>query len=466
MKHTKGILLAAPASGSGKTAAACALMAALKKRGMEVRACKCGPDYIDPMFHREVLGIDSKNLDLFFSEEETLRRSYIRHAALADLTVTEGVMGYYDGMGIDTDRSSSWHVAKTLGLPVILVLPARGTALTLAAVVKGMMEFRTESRICGILLNRISSMLYPRMKEMLETELNQMGCHIAVIGYIPEDDAFRLESRHLGLVTPGELDEIRQQLERAGEILTQTVDLDQIIRMAEQASDFFIPEQPEGNRRRKKIRIGVAKDRAFCFYYKDNLELLERAGCELVSFSPLKDRQLPIDLDGLLLGGGYPELYVEELSRNQDMIQSVRHALNEGMPCLAECGGFMYLHEQIRDSAGKSFPMVGKIRGTAAPEGRLVRFGYVTLSPDREKGEQAGYLMAGESIRGHEFHYWDSTDSGSDCTAVKPDGKRQWKCIHAEGNLFAGYPHLFYPSYPKFAERFVQRCASWKGRSL
>lgn len=466
MKKAKGILLAAAASGSGKTAAACALMAALKARGLHVRACKCGPDYIDPMFHREVLGLDSENLDLFFCGEEQLKAAYKKHAGAADITVTEGVMGYYDGMGMDTDRGSSYHVAKTLELPVVLTLPVRGTALTLAALVKGMIEFRSGNRIRGILLNRVSPMSYSRIKEMLETELRRSGYDIPVVGYLPEDEAFRLESRHLGLVMPEELTEIRQQLIRAGEVFARTVDLDRILEIAGEAAELhtspILPYENGG----EKVRIAVARDRAFCFYYKDNLELLERLGCQIVPFSPLNDEKLPDGICGLLLGGGYPELYADQLSGNQRMVRELRAALDAEIPCLAECGGFMYLHESIRDKEGRDFSMVGMIPGSACPAGRLVRFGYVNITPEEQKVQNNGYLQKGEKIRGHEFHYWDSSDSGSSCIAVKPDGKRQWECIHAKGNLFAGYPHLFYPSYSKFAERFVQRCRAWKGRSL
>ena len=490
-----GILLAAPASGSGKTAAACALMSAFQRRGLTVRACKCGPDYIDPMFHREVLGVDSRNLDLFFSGGEELRTGYEDHVCGADLAVTEGVMGYYEGMSMDSDTASSYDVSRTLGLPVILVLPCRGASLSLAAVVKGMVEYRPDSRIRGILLNRVSGMLYPRLKSMLERELRKMGYEIPVVGYVPEDEAFSFESRHLGLVTPQEMDSVKEQTCRAGDLLTQTADLDLILRIAEEA-DFCAKEKKKldgekcgvlkGNRGKGKtraeagkpsgmeIRIGIARDRAFCFYYKENMELLEKMGCRLVPFSPISDPELPKELDGLILGGGYPELFARQLSENRRMRESVREAVGFGMPCLAECGGFMYLHEEMEDGEGNEYPMAGVIPGKTFPAGKLVRFGYINvtaadggnpasdrkdvrLNGQQDQGEW--YLRQGESIRGHEFHYWDSTDSGHGCEAVKPDGRRRWQCIHAEGNLFAGYPHLYLPSLPVFAERFVQRCA-------
>ncbi len=464
-----GIMIAAPASGSGKTSAACGLMAAFGSRGLKVRSCKCGPDYIDPMFHREVLGVDSENLDLFFSKPEELRESFRRHTTGADLTVVEGVMGYYDGMGLDTDRGSSYEVASVLNLPVILVVPCRGAALSLAASVRGMLAFRKESNIRGILLNRVSGMLYPRLKQMLESELKQAGYDIPVVGYMPEDEAFRLESRHLGLITPQEIEGLRGQTARAGEILAGTADLDLILQIAEKgAANGETAEEDRSETGDKpvfgtgenRVRIGIARDKAFCFYYKDNLELLEKLGCELVPFSPLSDPRLPDGLSGLIFGGGYPELYGRTLAENKGLLQEIHSLIEDGIPCLAECGGFMYLHEELEDREGQVWKMTGNIKGRTWPVGRLVRFGYVKIMPEEARTE-AGYLFPGEEIRGHEFHYWDSTDSGSDCLAVKPDGRRSWQCIHMDGNLFAGYPHLYLPSLPAFAERFVRRCREW-----
>lgn len=483
------ILIAAPASGSGKTAISCGLMCAFRERGMGVRACKCGPDYIDPMFHREVLGVDSRNLDLFFSEKDEMTDGFIRHTAGADITVTEGVMGYYDGRGTDTDAGSSYDVARTLQIPVILVVPCRGAALSLAALVRGIVEFREDSNIRGILLNRVSKMLYPRLKDMLEQELKKSGYNIPVVGYIPEDESFRLESRHLGLVTPQELENLKEQTERAGRILNESVNLDQILSIA-QAAPELEPEEKrsvhpadgygleengltenslmgdgcsvrDGKDRKeeqKRLRIGIARDEAFCFYYKANLELLEEMGCELVPFSPLRDKELPENISGLILGGGYPELYGKRLSENRGLLDGIRKSLDAGMPCLAECGGFMYLHEELEDRNGRVYPMAGVIKGKTYPTGKLVRFGYVNIIADKE----ADWLLTGETIRGHEFHYWDSTEAGTDCMAVKPDGKRKWNCIHMRENLFAGYPHLYLPSVPEFVRRFVGRCHEWE----
>ena len=452
------ILIAAPSSGSGKTVISCGLMAAFCRQQKNVVSCKCGPDYIDPMFHREVLGIDSQNLDLFFCEKEQLTGIFAEHAKNADLAVVEGVMGYYDGMGLDTAKASSYDVAAALQIPVVLVVSARGSALSLAALVKGFLEFKKESRIRGILLNRVSAMLYPRLKEMLENELKKAGHPIKVLGYIPEHEAFHLKSRHLGLVTPEEIKHLKAQLEQAGEILSETVDLEGLYELAKEAPSLEISVPEDEEKENPKVSIAVARDEAFGFYYKDNLKLLERYGCNLVYFSPIRDTHLPEGVSGLLLGGGYPELYARELSENKTMLAKIRESIQNGMPCHAECGGFLYLHEKLADPKGKLWKMAGVIRGEAAPKEKLVRFGYINLT-----GVVDGtFLKRGERIRGHEFHYWDSTNNGTDAKALKPDGKRSWECVHMQQNLFAGFPHLSYSSNPVFAERFMREAIRWE----
>ena len=450
------ILIAAPSSGSGKTVISCGLMAAFCRQQKKVVSCKCGPDYIDPMFHREVLGIDSQNLDLFFCEKDQMIRIFTEHAKDADLAVTEGVMGYYDGMGLDTAKASSYDVADTLQMPVVLVVSARGSALSLAALVRGFLEFKPRSRIRGILLNRVSAMLYPRLKDMLENELKRTGHPIKVLGYVPEHEAFRLESRHLGLVTPEEIQDLKAQLDQAGEILSETVDLNALYDLAKEAPSMDVSVVKEYAR--PKVSIAVARDEAFGFYYKENLELLEKQGCKLMFFSPLQDAHLPEGVSGLLLGGGYPELYAERLSKNKTLLAEIRENIQNGMPCHAECGGFLYLHEQLADPEKRRWKMAGVIEGEAMPKEKLVRFGYIHLTGEKD----GAFLKRGETIRGHEFHYWDSTNNGNDVRAVKPDGKRSWECIHMQQNLFAGFPHLSYVSNPAFVERFVQAVTQWE----
>lgn len=454
MKHSR-FMIAAPGSGSGKTVISCALMSALMQEGLKVAACKCGPDYIDPMFHREVVGADSSNLDLFFCGEEALKKLFEEHVKDADATVVEGVMGYYDGYMLDSFKGSSYDVARTLNIPVILTVNCKGAALSLVPLILGMIEFRKDSNIKGILLNRVSGMLYGRLKLMIEEQLVKRGFPIPVVGYVPENETFEIQSRHLGLITPGETECLREKLKKAGEILKDTVELEKICQIGREEGyagpDISLVHNRKENR---KIRIGLAQDAAFCFYYKENLELLKNLGCELVTFSPLKDERLPEGIKGLLLGGGYPEVYGRALSRNIRMMEEIRTAIESGMPCLAECGGFMYLHEMMEGEDGVFYPMAGVIKGRAYRTSRLVRFGYIGLSP-KEEGEM---LKKGETLKGHEFHYWDSTESGTDCLAVKPGNGRSWECIHMKGTLFAGYPHIHFYSNPSFARRFVRCC--------
>jgi cobyrinic acid a,c-diamide synthase len=456
------IMIAAPMSGCGKTTIVCGLMQALMSRGYKIAGAKCGPDYIDPMFHRKILGVESENLDLFFCEPQVMRGLFAEHASEADITLIEGVMGYYDGMAIDSEKGSSYEVAKVLDAPVLLVIDAKGAALSVLAVLKGFLTFRDDNNIAGILLNRVSGAVYPRMKEMVEQGLEDMGHPVPVVGYVPENPLFRLKSRHLGLVTPQEIKNLKSVFEEIGTVLSETVDLEQILKIAGRvpllepsAGEVSLKRQimPPERAEHGKIRLAVARDLAFGFYYKDNLRLLEKLGCELAPFSPLKDRGLPPDISGLLLGGGYPELYAEELSANTSLIKEIRTMLEQGLPCHAECGGFMYLHEAMEGSDHKFYDMVGFIGGKAIQRERLVRFGYIQIEGNRD----GVYLEQGEVLRGHEFHYWDSQNNGDDCVARKPGRDISWNCIHMRGNVFAGFPHIHYYSNMRFAQRFVNR---------
>ncbi len=473
-----GIMIAAPMSGCGKTTVACGLMQALKSRGYKIAGAKCGPDYIDPMFHREVLGIDSQNLDLFFCEQEVMKRLFEEHAKEADVAVIEGVMGYYDGMALDSGKASSYETAKALHIPVILVVNCKGAALSVLALLKGFLTFREDHQIEGIILNRSSKAVYPRMKKMIEQGLLDMGYPVPVVGYVPDHPAFQIESRHLGLVTPDELQDLQERFAKIGQVLEETADVGALLRIAGAADKMDtaktlpetwkgmpgaerampetserMPEKAEQARVLNRPRLAVARDPAFGFYYKDNLRLLEKLGCELVPFSPLADEKLPDDISGLVLGGGYPELYAGKLSENVRLKRQIRTLLDKGLPCHAECGGFMYLHETMEGMDGKDYEMAGFIEGAAVRKDRLVRFGYIEIEGVRD----GAYLDQGEILRGHEFHYWDSANNGADCTARKPGRDITWSCIHMEGNVFAGFPHIHYYSNVRFAQRFVER---------
>lgn len=451
------ILLAAGASGSGKTLITCGLLQALVNRGLKVASFKCGPDYIDPMFHSRVIGTRSRNLDTFFTDGDRTRYLLAKNASDCEIAVMEGVMGYYDGVGGITSRASAYDLASTTDTPVILIVNSRGMSVSLAAYVKGFLEYKKDSHICGVIFNQMSPMLYPRMKKLLEEELS-----VKVLGYVPKVEDCVIESRHLGLVLPEEIPELKSRLQKLSEVLEKTLDIDGILELAGGAPELAAPE-PEmliqkdtafGYRTEEKVRIGVADDEAFCFFYADNLNLLEQMGAELVRFSPIHDRELPEDLDGLLLSGGYPELNGEALEENQEMCTRIREVILDGMPCLAECGGFMYLHQEMEDMEGKQRRVCGVIPGRAYRTPKLNRFGYITLTEKQDTG-------LGE-IPAHEFHYFDSTDCGEDFRAAKPASKRGWDCIHDRDRLMAGFPHLYYYGNPRVPARFLKNALEYK----
>ncbi len=566
--HLPRIMLAAPQSGSGKTLVTCGLLQALVNRGMETASFKCGPDYIDPMFHTKVIGTQSRNLDTFFASSQMVRYLFGRQAAKAEISVMEGVMGFYDGVAGITTEASSWELADVTDTPVMLVVNAKGMSLSVIPLIKGFLEFRPgangdaidsgkalsddgalsvvgeknfalkrnlledltvqfSSHIRGVILNQTSPSMYLELKREIERVLP-----VQVLGYVPRVEDCVIESRHLGLVTPDELDGFRKKLNRLAGILEDTLDIDGILKLAESASDLdcsmpmevkrvtldrdrsmpmeaerialerdcslsfgagrTAPEEtcsvPRGRGKffrdivtdmnscmerggqeasaagsgqsdgESRVKIAVARDEVFCFYYEDNLDLLRELGAELILFSPLHDSALPERVQGILLGGGYPELYAEQLSGNTAMLASIRTAIERGVPYLAECGGFMYLHETMEDMQGHSWPVAGVIHGHVRKTDRLVRFGYITLTAN----EPQIFGEAGCSIRAHEFHYFDSTDNGDSFHAQKPGRKRNWECMLSGEHFAAGFPHLYYYSNPEFAARFVEKCRNGK----
>lgn len=460
---TSRILLTAGASGSGKTLITCGILQALKNRGLSVASFKCGPDYIDPMFHSKVIGTKSGNLDLFFTDEQTTRYLLEKNSRGCDIAVLEGVMGYYDGVGGTTTRASAFDLAKATQTPAVLIVNCKGMSVSILPYIKGFLEFQPDSHIRGVLLNQMSAMLYPRVKKMIEEELK-----IPVYGYVPKVEDCVIESRHLGLVMPEEVAGFHEKLNRLAEILEQTVDLDGLLKLSESAPDLNIQTNADletqtdalGTNSKKqkeckhqKVRIGLAYDEAFCFLYKENLQLLEAMGAELIPFSPIHDSHLPEHLDGLLLYGGYPELYGKALEENLQMRKELKNALQH-LPVMAECGGFMYLHESFEDMQGNKCKGIGVIAGEAYRTERLARFGYIEAE-SRQKpvfGQKIGVCPA------HEFHYFDSTNCGADFYASKPQSSRGWECMHVTETMLAGFPHFYYYGNPKLAAAFLSRC--------
>ena len=446
------LLICAPASGGGKTTFTCGLLQAFANRGLRLQACKCGPDYIDPMFHREVIGADSRNLDLFFMSENQVRELVAGGACEADMTVIEGVMGYYDGIAVSAE-ASAWDVARATETPAVLVVDGKGRARSIAAEVLGFLRFRDPSGIAGVVINRCAPMLYPRLKELIEQE-----CGIRAYGYVPVLQDCSLESLHLGLVTASEVADLQVKLNKIATTFEETIDIDGLLELAGTAPDLAYEESALNPPSLQHVpRIAVAHDDAFCFYYSDTLRTMERLGAELVNFSPLSDAHLPEGANGLYLGGGYPELHCPELSGNTALLAEIREAAEAGMPIIAECGGFMFLHEELEDAEGRFWPMVGIIPGRSFKTPRLSRFGYIDIEA------KADNLLcgAGDSLPAHEFHYWDSDAPGDAFRAQKPQSPRGWECAHATSTLYAGYPHLCLHASPSSLERFVRACAHY-----
>ena len=442
-------LLAAPRSGSGKTTMTCALLMALKRRGCAPCAFKSGPDYIDPMFHRAVLGVESRSLDLFFSAPETVRTLYARGAAGHGAAVCEGAMGFYDGLGGVSDRASAWHLADTLGLPVLLVVEPKGQSLTLAAELKGLDSFRTPSHIAGILLNNCTARMHALLAPMLEKETG-----LPVLGFLPKLPEAVIGSRHLGLYTAAEVENLQQKLALLADAVEEHIDWPRLLALCEKEPPA-LPVQPETPPAR--VRIAVAQDEAFCFTYAETLEAFRDAGAEVVFFSPLRDTALPENIGGLYLPGGYPELHARELSENTSLLREIKRKIESGLPTAAECGGFLYLGQSLTDAEGQSWPMAGVLPGEAKDAGRLVRFGYAALSADSD----SLLFRAGESFPIHEFHHWDSTANGTALAAKKPVGGAAWRCGFVNEHFYAGFPHLYWAGTP-LPQRFAAAAENYR----
>lgn len=438
------VIIGGTNSGCGKTTVTCAVLAALKNRGLNVSAFKCGPDYIDPMFHRKVIGVDSHNLDSFFFSRDTLLHLLDEYGKDSDISVIEGVMGFYDGT-----CGSAHSVSEMTETPAVIVIDCKGMSDSMGAVMSGFLHYRPNS-IAGFIFNRLPDKLISLAEKLCcELETEYFGC-------LPKN-SFTVESRHLGLVTADEISDIQERLAGLGELAEKYIAIDKLVSITDSPLPSF--EAPVIPRFQSAPAIAAARDSAFCFIYPENMELLEKMGCNIRYFSPLTDSKVP-DADGLILCGGYPELYADKLSANISMTESIRSCISGGMPTIAECGGFMYLHDRLTGKNGSSYPMAGVIHGEVFPTSRLQRFGYITMKADKD-----GLLCKkGKAIRAHEFHYWDSSDCGSSFTAEKSDG-RVWKCCHCSDSLYAGFPHINFYSDTVIAENFVRACISYGERN-
>jgi cobyrinic acid a,c-diamide synthase len=448
----KGLLISGTASGAGKTTVALAIMAGLRRRGLAVQPFKCGPDFLDTGHHTRISGRTARNLDTWMLSVEA-NRSVLRNTARgADVVVAEGMMGLFDGKSGSTEIGSSAEIAKLLRLPVVLVVDASKSARSVAAVVLGFEMFDAELQLAGIILNRVAS---ERHYEMLR-EAIEASCGTKILGWLPSEPEIAIPERHLGL--QGAVEQSTEDLETMVDALASLakkyLDLDGLLQLEcglEMVADLSAPAMKFelGD----AVRIGVPSDHAFSFYYEDNLDMLREQGAEIVRFSPLHDASLPADLDAIYLGGGYPELYAEQLSGNRTMLNEVRKFAASGRPIYAECGGMLYLSESLNVD-GESYAMAGVLPLSMEMTRKLVQFGYVTV----EFTEDCPLGRKGTVVRGHSFHYSRIAARGDMNTNYQVQysmsGKDELEGFR-QGNLLASYIHLHFRANPAVAESFV-----------
>jgi len=448
---TPRIVVAGTHSGVGKTTVATGIMAAFRRRGLRVQGFKVGPDFIDPTFHHAATGRPSHNLDGWMLSREANLDVFARAIDDADVAVIEGVMGLFDGKSTPSLSGTTAEMAIWLDAAVILVLDAAAMAGSAAAIVHGCDTLVPEFRLSAVVCNKVASEKhYGYLRDAITAR-----CRPAPIGYLPRDANFSIPERHLGLHLAHEaLTEDR--LRQLAEWIESHLDLDRLLELSARPKLALTPLK-EPAQKPKHVRIGIARDAAFCFYYHDNLELLRTLGAELIDFSPIADCTLPQGLDGIYLGGGYPELHAEALSANESMRAAIVEFAANDAPVYAECGGFMYLTRAIVDAEGRSWPMGGIFPTSARMQKRLAKLGYVEV----EICGAEGWLVPGEHARGHEFRY--------SVIDPMPETIRRIYKEPAEGyrvrSVLGSYVHLHFLSCPNFAERFVRDCACWRAKN-
>lgn len=441
------VMLVGTNSGCGKTTITCSVLRSLVNKKINVGSFKCGPDYIDPMFHTEVVGAKSRNLDLFMNSEATVKYLLGENGQKNEISIIEGVMGMYDGSPLASSNFSSTNLALVTDTPQILVINVRGMALSLCALISGFINYEANN-VAGVILNNCNAMMYKAYKEMLEEKLN-----IKVYGFMPQVEEATIGSRHLGLVTAEEISDLQEKLDVLARVATESIDIDGIIELAKTAP--AIEYENIEVRHLVDVKIAAARDKAFSFYYQDNLDLLEKLGAEIINFSPLNDKSLPEGISGIYIGGGYPEEHLATLSANTSMLEAINEAISQGVPTFAECGGFMYLQNSITTLTGETHNMVGAIDTDCFMTKKLTRFGYIKLKAQ----EESILFKEGDEIPAHEFHYSDSNFNGESLVATK--AKREYKCYYNRENLFAGYPHLHFWGNIDTAKNFVLACKNY-----
>lgn len=462
------LIIAGTGSSSGKSTVALGLMGAFRSKGFTVQGFKCGPDYIDPSYHTAITGRSSRNLDSWMLAPAVLREIYARGSRGADISIIEGVMGMFDGRSAESDEGSTAEVSALLQAPVLLVIDVSGMGRSAAAVVKGFQAMAGSGvRIVGVIANRAGSPGHAALiKQAVEQE-----CGIPVVGCLMRDKRISIPERHLGLIPSLERGDLAPLFQSLADLVETGMDLDAVWKLAESShveagSSLFSGTSHSHSPARKpeKLRIAVARDAAFHFYYPENLELLEHCGAELAFFSPLAGESLPLEAAGLYIGGGFPEEYAGALAENRTTALSIRSAIEDGLPVIAECGGFMYLCGALVQTNGSSHEMAGVFPGKTVMQSRLAAMGY------REAEGLAGnpFLPEGHTARGHEFHYSiymppEGEMPSPFSTAYAVTGRQGTK---PEGFLYkntvAGYTHLHFASNPAMVNNWLDLCRQWR----
>jgi cobyrinic acid a,c-diamide synthase len=454
MSKLPGVVIAGTHSGVGKTTVTLGIMSLLVSKGYTVQGFKVGPDYIDPSFYQGITGRPGENLDSWMTSLTEVKRIYRESGQGAQLAVVEGVMGLFDGAVGDSETGSSAEIAKKLGLPVILVIDARSMARSVAPLIKGFTEFDRDLQFGGIIFNRVGS---DKHRQIL-IDAAKTVTDIEILGFLNKDTSLSFPERHLGLAPFYENPEFKSKLSGFADLFNKTIELNSLLNVfkVNQSEEYF----PEEKDRTSLVRIGVAIDEAFGFYYQDNLRLLRQAGADLLTFSPLKDQKLPLALDGLYIGGGYPELFAEQLASNKALHQDLKTSIVNGLPTYAECGGLMYLSNRIRTTSG-DYPMIGILNLEVEMGTHRESLGYTEITSLTDNI----LLKNGQKARGHEFHYSRITK-----TQEKPGaylvrkGGITTETGFSNGNLLASYIHLHFASNHGIAERFVEKCREYSNR--
>jgi cobyrinic acid a,c-diamide synthase len=447
---TRRLVLAGTGSGVGKTTVTIGLMAALKKKGYTVQGFKCGPDYIDPTYHTAVTGRPSRNIDSWMLNHELVKEIVGNGSKGADISIIEGVMGFFDGKDPTNNAGTTAEISMITKSPVILIVNCASMARSAAAIVKGFQEFERETNIVGVIANRVGSEGHFKIvKTAVEQE-----CGIPVVGYLKRDEELTIPERHLGLIPSVERGELNPFFEKLADNVLETVDVEALYKLSK-APRLEITESQLTKKAEQTVRIAVARDAAFNFYYEENFEMLTAYGAEMVPFSPLAGEKLPANVDGLYIGGGFPEEFAAELADQTEVKQSIKTAVASGLPTLAECGGFMFLTEGIQTTDNRVYEMVGLIPGTVKMQTKLAALGYREIT-----GAEGNFLLNGDlQAKGHEFHYSTFHPSTEIIPAYSIKGMRGTKQEgYLAGNLIAGYTHFHFGSCPKMVENWIIKC--------